>query len=227
MTRLDATTGRTVHVRSTAGARTITFGAAIFLAAAWLLGGSCGVASAHEGPPFPLFMDKPCGALRVSLWADPDIGDAQFFVVLETAEGKVPSEPPQVALWTQPTSGRLDRQIYPAERQPLRNRMQFEAKPYFDQRDMWNIGVSLTEPGGQRRELTTEVESTPPGLGPWDLAIYLFPFVLMAGLWSVAMFRRRRGLRREPAALPGSSSATPSARTERPSDKPSAADGAR
>jgi hypothetical protein len=172
-------------------------------------------------------MDKPCGALRVSLWADPDIGDAQFFVVLETAEGRVPSESPQVALWTQPTSGRLDRQIYPAKRQPLRNRMQFEAKPYFDQRDMWNIGVSLTESDGQRRELTTEVESTPPGLGPWDLAIYLFPFVLMAGLWSVAMFRRRRSLRREPAALPGSSSATTSARAEPPSDKPSAADGAR
>lgn len=93
---------------------------------AWLALGSCvGRLQAHEGPPFPLFMDKPLGDVKVSLWADPDIGDARFFVVIETPDGNVPGEEPRVAIWTEPTNGRLPRTVYPAEQQSLRNRMQF------------------------------------------------------------------------------------------------------
>ena len=162
-----------------------------------LLGTLCGESSAHEGPPFALFMDKPCGVFRVSLWADPDIGDAQFYVVVESPDGSMPAEEPRVAIWTQPTSGRLDRRIYPANRQTLRNRMQFEAKPYFDQQDFWKIGVRLTGADGEQRELLSEVESTPPGLGPWDLAIYSFPFLLIGALWITAMIRRRQSVRKQ------------------------------
>lgn len=151
---------------------------------------------AHEGPPFPLFVDKPLGEYRVSLWADPDIGEAQFFVIIETPEGTIPQVEPRAAIWTEPTSGRLSRQMYAAARQPLRSHMQFEAKPHFDQQDFWKIGVRITGADGTNRELVTEVESTPPGLGPWDLAIYLFPFVLLGGLWCVAMIRRRRSMYR-------------------------------
>lgn len=153
---------------------------------------------AHEGPPFPLFVDKPLGEYLVSLWADPDIGEAQFFVIVETPEGTIPKAEPRVAIWTEPTSGRLGRQVYAAARQPLRSHMQLEAKPHFDQQDFWRIGVSITGADGKTRDLVTEVESTPPGLGPWDLAIYLFPFVLLGGLWCVAMIRRRRSMHMRP-----------------------------
>jgi hypothetical protein len=95
-------------------------------------------------------------------------------------------------MWVEPVSGRLDRAVYVAKQQTLRNQLQFEAKPYFDQRDMWTVGFQLTTPGGESQELTTEVESTPPGYGLWDLAIYLFPFVLLGGMWVIAMGRRRR-----------------------------------
>lgn len=163
--------------------------------AACMFSGRAGDALAHEGPPFPLFMDKALGDVRLSLWADPDIGDARFFVVVETLEGSVPPRAPRVALWTEPTSGRLGRETYTAQRQSLRNQMQFEAKPYFDQRDNWKVGVRLIGADGREQELVTEVESTPPGLGYWDLAIYLFPFVLLGGLWMAAMVRGRRSLR--------------------------------
>jgi hypothetical protein len=148
-------------------------------------------ACAHEGPPFPILMDKPLAEYVVSVWADPDIGEAKFFVVVESAEGGPPRQAPEVSMWVEPVNQRRPRNSYPAKLRVLRNQMQFEAKPHFDQRDMWKVGFQLTAPGGTTHELTTEVESTPPGYGPWDLAIYLFPFVLLGGMWMAAMIRRR------------------------------------
>ena len=102
----------------------------------------------------------------VSVWADPDIGEALFYVVVESPEGGPPTSPPkQVSMWAEPTSGRLQRTNYDATPQTLRNQLQFEARPYFDQRDVWTVGFCLVGPHGRRDELTTEVESTPPGRG--------------------------------------------------------------
>jgi hypothetical protein len=149
---------------------------------------------AHEGPPFPILMDEPTAGYVVSVWADPDIGEAVFYVQVAAADGQRPQADaaPAVTLWVEPTSGRLSRIEYEGVRQDLRNRLQFEVRPHFDQRDMWTVGVRLQTPGGTSEELTTEVESTPPGLGAWDLAIYSLPFALLAGLWVVAIVRRRR-----------------------------------
>lgn len=146
-------------------------------------------ASAHEGPPFPILMDQPAAGQVVSVWADPDIGEAQFYIIVESRSGGTPDEL-SVVMWAEPVSGRLDRVTYHAEQQTLRNHIQFEAKPYFDQRDMWTVGFRITSSEGHADELTTEIESTPPGFGAWDLVIYLFPFLLMGGMWVLAMTRR-------------------------------------
>lgn len=150
-------------------------------------------AAAHEGPPFPILVDKPACDYLVSVWADPDIGEAAFYIVVETPSGELPSEEPDVAFWTEPVSERLERVSYKTERQPLRNRMQFQVQPYFDTQDMWTVGFVISRGDGQRAELTAEVESTPPGMGVWDLVIYLFPFLLFGGLWARGLLRRRRG----------------------------------
>src|SRR5215207_4050738 len=39
-------------------------------------------ASAHEGPPFPLFVDQKVDRYIVSVWTDPDVGAALFFVIV-------------------------------------------------------------------------------------------------------------------------------------------------
>lgn len=153
-------------------------------------------ALAHEGPPFPILMDKPLAGYVISVWADPDIGDAQFYIIVEAPQGGPPAVVPEVQMWTEPISGRLERVHYEAERQAMRNLVQFEARPYFDQRDQWTVGFQVTSPGGEMQELTTEVESTPPGYGLVDFAIYLFPFVFLGGFWMLAMIRRSR-LRQE------------------------------
>jgi hypothetical protein len=151
-----------------------------------------GRAEAHEGPPFPILVDKPTANFVISVWADPDIGEATFYIVVESPEGGMPKEEPHVSLWVQPVSGRLEGAAYSAKRQALRKRMQFEVKPYFDERDLWTVAVRIAGSGGEPEELLLEVESTPPGLGRWDLAIYLFPFLLLGGLWAAALARRSR-----------------------------------
>ncbi len=184
-------------------------------------------AAAHEGPPFPIVMDHQLGEYRVSVWTDPDIGEARFFIVLERADADEPPETvPGVALWVEPLNGRLDRVTYEATRQDLRNRLQFAAQPYFDQGDMWNVGVQLTIPGQSPLEVVSQVESTPPGLGPWDLAIYLFPFLMFGGLWIVAIIRRRMGTSRfDDGAVSSANERLPQIRATAPrSDHASAAD---
>lgn len=147
---------------------------------------------AHEGPPFPILVDEPLADYVVSVWADPDIGEARFFIIVETAEGDPPEGPPSVTMWTEPESGRLARETWKGTRQSLKNKIQFQATPYFDQRDFWSVGFQISPPGDQPHELTARIESTPPGLGPWDFAIYLFPFLLFGGMWAVAILRRRK-----------------------------------
>lgn len=160
--------------------------------------GVCALAAttaAHEGPPFPILMDQPLAGRLVSIWADPDIGEAEFFVVVESPEGGIPAQAPRVSMWFEPTSGRLQRVECKAVRQPLRNRMQFHAEPYFDVRDIWRVGFRLEFADAEASandELVTEVESTPDGFGAWDVAIYLFPFLLLGGMWVLALLRRRR-----------------------------------
>ena len=164
--------------------------------AAWGVGFGLVLASpccAHEGPPFPIVMDRPVADYLVSVWADPDIGESRFFVVIEQAGGNGPPPvTPSVSLWVEPIDGRLDRVTYDATQQDLRNQLQFFASPYFDQRDRWRVGVQLAVAGRPTEEVTAQVESTPPGWGAWDLAIYLFPFLLFGGLWVVASVRHRR-----------------------------------
>jgi hypothetical protein len=149
---------------------------------------------AHEGPPFPILMDQPTASYVVSVWADPDIGEAVVYVQVATADGERPGDDaaPAVTLWVEPTSGRLSSVEYEGQRQSLRNLLQYEVRPHFDQRDMWTVGVRLQPSSGRPETVTTEVESTPPGLGAWDVAIYLFPFALLGGMWVVALVRRRR-----------------------------------
>lgn len=157
-----------------------------------LVGGITRAAPAHEGPPFPILMDESAGDYLISVWADPDIGEATFYVVVETATGEPPGKTPEIVLWTEPVSHRLERETYQAVHQPIRNRMQFQIEPYFDKRDVWTVGIVVADNDGENAELTAEIESTPPGMGGWGLLVYLFPFLLFGGLWARGLLHRRR-----------------------------------
>jgi len=151
--------------------------------------------SAHEGPPFPLFVDQKVDSYLVSVWTDPDVGAAQFFVIVSAEDsGEVPADL-RVQIGVQPVSGRLTETFYRAERENLQQQIQYKVEVHFDAEELWRVRIRLNSAQGNVETMAT-VEATPPGYGRWDLLLYLFPFVAVGILWSVALirkFRRRPG----------------------------------
>jgi hypothetical protein len=147
-------------------------------------------ASAHEGPPYPILVDKMIGPCLVSVWADPDVGTGSFFIILQPPRGGTLPEDVTVEIGVQPVSGRLAEARYKAERENLRNRTQFKAEIPFDAQERWLTRVILKSSRGGG-EASVEVEVTPPGYGRWDLLLYLFPFLAVGFLWLKAFLRRR------------------------------------
>ena len=146
-----------------------------------------GTASAHEGPPFPLFVDQKVNPYVVSLWTDPDVGDALFFVIVN-------GEPPpdlQVQIGVQPNSGRLPEAFFTAQRESVSGQVQYRALVHFDAEELWRVRVRLLSAQGNA-EMVATVEATPPGYGRWDLLVYLLPFLAVGVLWAVAMIKKTK-----------------------------------
>jgi hypothetical protein len=146
---------------------------------------------AHDGPPFPLFVDQQVGPYKVSVWTDPDVGTGTFFVVTSTASGTSLPQDLNVQIGVQPVSGRLPEVSYPAEREALQGQVQFKSLVQFDAQELWRIRIQLQTAQGSYETFAT-VEATPPGLGRWDLLIYLAPFLAIGFLWFMAFIRKRR-----------------------------------
>ncbi|HEX8148249.1 MAG TPA: hypothetical protein VF591_13805 [Pyrinomonadaceae bacterium] len=161
----------------------------LLLAAGLLL--TCGDrAAAHEGPPYPILVDKALGPCVVSVWSDPDVGAGTFFFILEpTPGGRLPDDV-RIDVGVRPVSGRLPEAVYAAEREDQGGRVQFKALVPFDAEGLWRVRVGLRSPQGGG-EATADVEVTPPGYGRWDLLIYLLPFAAVGALWLRALIKRR------------------------------------
>ena len=145
------------------------------------------ITSAHEGPPFPLFVDQKVDPYVVSVWTDPDVGTALFFVIVQS-----PSELPadlRVQIGVQPASGRLQETFYTAQRENVQGQIQYRAEVHFDAEELWRVRVRFESAQGNAETLAT-VEATPPGYGRWDLLLYLFPFLAIGLLWGIAMIRK-------------------------------------
>ena len=156
-------------------------------------------ASAHDGPPYAILVDKSLGPCTASVWADPDVGTGTFFIILEPPKcGDLP-EDLKVEVGVRPADGRLEEAVYAAERDGVRGRVQYKAEVPFDAQGLWRVRVALGSRSGGG-ELTSDVEVTPPGLGRWDLLLYLFPFAAVGALWLRAIVARRARRRGDSAA---------------------------
>ena len=147
-------------------------------------------AFAHEGPPYPIIVDKTLGPCVVSVWSDPDVGTGTFFFILEPAHGGRLPDDIRIDIGVRPTSGRLPEAVYTAEREDQGGRVQFKALVPFDAEELWRVRVRLQSAQGGG-EAETDVEVTPPGYGRWDLLIYLLPFAAVGALWLRAIIKGR------------------------------------
>jgi hypothetical protein len=150
-------------------------------------------ASAHEGPPFPLFVDQKVDRYVVSVWTDPDVGEALFFVIVQEP-ANVPADL-KVQIGVQPASGRLSETFYSGVRENVQGNIQYRVQAHLDAQELWRVRVRLESASGNAETIAT-VEATPPGYGRWDLLLYLLPFLAVGILWVVAMvhkIKRRTG----------------------------------
>lgn len=143
--------------------------------------------NAHEGPPFPLLVDQKVDRYVVSVWTDPDVGTALFFVIV-TAPPELPADL-RVQIGVQPASGRLPEVFYSTVRENLKGQTQYRAEVQLDAQELWRVRVRLESAAGNAETLAT-VEATPPGYGRWDLLVYLLPFLAIGLLWTIALIRK-------------------------------------
>lgn len=150
------------------------------------------VGQAHEGPPFPIIIDKEVGPYLVSVWTDPDIGIGTFFVVFDLQKSSnLSMDIHSVQVGVAPTSGRLKEKLYDADRQSTRN-ARYNTEVEFDKGEMWKVRVMI-KGSGWEEELHSEVEATPDGnIGPIAVLIYAIPFIGIGILWFRAIMVRRR-----------------------------------
>jgi len=161
------------------------------ISALWLLLAIAWPAGAHNGPPFPIIVDRHVGPYVLSLWTHPDVGTGTFWVMMETPRGTAVPKGLKIEIGVQPVSGRLPEKRYAARLDDSSAQVQYIAEVPFDAQELWRIHVLLDSSAGHG-ESTATVEVTPPGLGRWDLLWYASPFAAVAFLWIRALARRRR-----------------------------------
>jgi len=148
---------------------------------------ACAPASAHEGPPYSVIVDRPVGPFVLSVWADPDVGTGSFFVLFDPPAYRSPADPlVSVEVW--PATGRLEPARFEAVCQRDRS---YLAEPLFDREETWSVRVRVEGSLGTG-ETVFDVPVTPPGYGRWDLLVYAGPFLLLGALWVAVVIRRRR-----------------------------------
>jgi hypothetical protein len=146
----------------------------------------------------PLLVDHLIGPYLVSVWADPEVGTGTFFIGLEPSSGGAVASDISVRVGVQPVSGRLAETRYAAWPQEGRGRVQYRAEVPFDAQELWHVRIIVESALGSG-EAIVDVETIPPGLGHWDVLLYLFPFLAVGVLWLQVVLHRRK--HKQPKAM--------------------------
>jgi hypothetical protein len=177
MAGLNETSGRAAHWQR--------------LIALMLLISGAATAHAHNGPPFPIIENQHVGPVMISVWSNPDVGTGSFFVLVDALPGGTIPNDLKVDITVQPVSRRLPEKSYSAWREKLHGQVEYKVSVPFDAEEKWHVRVTLASSQGGG-ETETNVEVTPPGLGRWDMLLYLLPFLGIGFLWFKAVMRRRK-----------------------------------
>jgi hypothetical protein len=151
---------------------------------------------AHIGSPYPILENRKLGPYNVSLWSNPDVGTGSFFVMIDPPPGASVPDDIKIAIAVQPVSGRLPEATYAAWREKVRNRVEYKTDVPFDKEEEWRVRVILASARGGG-ETSTNVQVTPPGLGRWELLLFLLPFLGIGFLWFKAAATKREQRRRK------------------------------
>lgn len=144
----------------------------------------------HGGVPERVVADQRAGPYVVSVWAKPDVGMAMVYAVYEAPAGAAFIAPTRVRVGVAPASGRAAEVLVDAHPEAVEHGARFVAHVTLDRDETWRVRVLSEGPAGAG-ELRTAIQATASRLGPFDLALYALPVLLIVGLWGRAAFARR------------------------------------
>lgn len=135
-------------------------------------------ARAHDGPPYPICVDEVMGPVKLSIWADPDVGEGTFYYYLDP-----PTEGIQVEARAQ-FRGAAGTEVRAISREPQARApyQQIGTLP-FEIRGPWSVTFSLQRGAATLGEIKLGVDVTPPGMGRLYLLWYAIPFLAAAAGW--------------------------------------------
>jgi len=151
----------------------------------------CAALSAHNGPPFPIIVDKIVGPCKISLWTHPDIGTGTFWVIVDPLPGKNLPGDLKVRVAVEPLSHRIPERVFDAPRDDSSAQLQYIGYVTFDRDEFIRARVLIDSARGHG-DAAASVEVTPVAPKKWELYLYLSPFVLVGFLWFRAVTTRRR-----------------------------------
>ena len=163
------------------------------IAATLLVLGMVSPARAHDGPPYPIFVDEDVGGFTLSIWTDPDVGTGTFFYYLEAPPGRSPADV-RVEVRSAPADGSSPEVSGRSELADRDEPFQQIGELEFDHRGLWptHFEVRTNDAAGLLLgELDFDLEVTPPGLGAVDILWFAIPFLMIAGIWLRALLAQR------------------------------------
>ncbi len=135
---------------------------------------------AHEGPAFPILVDRKIANFKLSIWADPDTGQGTFSLYLEGEKNPnlsidLAASPVDDSGHTLKAAGQLVDED--------QKRSTYKAILPFDRSLNWNVEFKLKENGTLISSFSLPLEVTPPGPNKLEFAVYLLPFLLVGFIW--------------------------------------------
>ncbi|MFA6235863.1 MAG: hypothetical protein WC635_00940 [Bacteriovorax sp.] len=147
------------------------------------------LALAHDGPAYPILVDKTFGTNKLSVWADPDVGLGSFWLYLEGENGQdftllIKASPVDQPAHLLTSFAKI------SKNEP--GKSVFIATLPFDREIMWNVEISLKQNNLEVASFKLPLEVTPPGPNKLEVAVYFIPFLLLGFLWIKVVVAKRK-----------------------------------
>ena len=146
-------------------------------------------ARAHDGPPYPIFVDESVAGWTLSIWTDPDVGTGTFYYYVEPPAGRTPADVSIEAV-SVPQDGLAPEVRGLSEAAESGEPFQQIGTLEFAHRGIWDTRFLVHEGAGDGPllgELLWPLDVTPPGLGAFDLLWFALPFLALGLLWLKAL----------------------------------------
>ncbi|MDD4975923.1 MAG: hypothetical protein PHY93_16320 [Bacteriovorax sp.] len=144
---------------------------------------------AHEGPAYPISVDRPINGAKLSIWADPDTGKGTFMLFLEGEKTSnftinMVAFPVDDPIHILKTTAQLSNEG--------EKRSTYSAALPFDRSIIWNIEFSLKQNGNTVSTFMLPLNVTPPGPNKLEFAVYFLPFLLLGFVWVRVVIAKRK-----------------------------------